>query len=266
MTRLDAVRRRAPHLAVAWTTASGLALVAPLEHAAGVALGLGDLHAWTVTATIEGAAGAALVAGRHVAAALTLTGCSVLVGAVWSAHHAHPLTGPTDPRILLAVAVTTLAVSGMALAHRVRARLLEQWARQARQDAEASRRARAADDERARQAHEQVRADADAARRHEVEVERQRRWADDAAARTALDLERVRLDAAREQRAGAAPGRAPDALAQRRAWTEWERREGTDAPMTGAELATLLGCSQGHARKIAQQRRAARERAEASAR
>lgn len=239
---LATLRERAPSLAVTWTTAAGLALVAPLEHAAGLALHLGWWHAWTLTALIEGAAGSAILAGRLVPAALALTGSSVLLGTLQSAG-ALPRTAP----VVLAAGVTLLAVASLLLVHRVRAGVQRARAARAAESAHDARRMRAEEDERARAAADRARTDADAARRHEVEVERQRRWADEQAARTAVELERVRLEAAREVRASG----APDDLRERRAHAEWERREGTTKRMTGDELAPLLGYSVGHARKVA---------------
>lgn len=133
------LRDRAPSLAVAWTTAAGLALVAPLEHAAGIALHLGWWHAWTITGLVEGAAGSAIVSGQCVPAALALTGSSVLLGAMQSAG-----VLPTDDPLILAVGVTLLAVASLLLVHVVRRGILAARAAAAAVEEERAERERAA--------------------------------------------------------------------------------------------------------------------------
>jgi hypothetical protein len=67
----------------------------------------------------------------------------------------------------------------------------------------------------------------------------------------------VRLLAPVARRARARP---VDASGLEDARAEWERAERGPAPMTGARLAAALGCSEGHARKVAQGWRAERAR------
>lgn len=181
---LALARRRGPDAARATAIVGALALVAPLEHAAGQALGLGDVHAWTVTVTVEGAAGAALLAGRWVGAALALTGASILLGALQSARTVHG--GIDRGTVALAVGLTVLVVASLALAHRVREAIIT---------------ARTVDDAAVRDAAERAattafeRAEQARAAEHARTMDRDRLAAlhRDQATRAALDTERVRL-------------------------------------------------------------------------
>lgn len=313
MTRptIDHLRSNAPSVAVTGTTIAGLVLVAPLEHALGLALGLSWWHAWAVTALVEGAAGAAIIAGHYIGAALTLTGGSVLIGTLWSAaeqvrvdHATNPDLHPAatladDPaRAAAAVGLTVLAVSGLALVHRVRARInaartaiAEQAARreaeQARQDREHAARMARLEDERETKRLAAHSREADAQRRHDADMARQRAYAEQervrldaqaavaraelersASDRARAEADRARAEASRQERAPrAAPRRtaaprpsAPDDITARRARAEWDRAELAGAPLTGAQLGALLGVTEGAARKIAQRWR--NERAE----
>lgn len=261
---LAVVREHGPSLAVAWTTAAGLALVAPLEHSAGLALGLGDAHAWAITATIEGATGAALVAGRLVPAALALTGSSVLVGMLQSAGSL-----PAGDSRVLAVGMTVLAVSALALVHRVRAGILTGRARAGVEEAERARAVRAQDDERAARLRASDERAGAAGHARAMERERAASWARQSEIRLSLQVEEARrateearaqqeMKRAQASRERAVPERArarsgaSDDITARRARVEWARREGTSAPMTGSELGALLGVTDGAARKIAQ--------------
>lgn len=254
--------------AVTLTTLAGLLLVAPLEHSLGMALGLSWWHAWTVTALIEGAAGTCVILGFYVAAALALTGGSVLIGSLWSAElqvradHArdpklYPATTITDDPVRAALAglAVVLFVCALALVHAARRRHHqrrdEQAAAQREQDRADSAAEHARQIELARLDAEREQArlaaehrDREDARRHAAQMDRARAFDEQERARLALDAERERARLAREE-AAAEQARA-DA---ERARADRERAQ-ADAE---------------RARAAAEQDRAAREQARAEA-
>lgn len=264
MSALATLRERAHHLAVTWTTAAGLALVAPLEHSAGLALHLGWWHAWTLTALIEGAAGSAILAGRLVPAALALTGSSVLLGTLQSAG-ALPRTGPG----LLAAGITLLAVASLLLVHRVRAAIERARAVEAAREDERVRAERAQQAERDRQRAEEAELSRAAEHARAMERERAGRFADQDRFRAEAEIARARAEEERarseRERSEAAPERSftrsgADDITTRRARAEWERAEASGTPLTGTQLGALLGVRDTSARRIAQRWRGERTR------
>lgn len=268
------------------TLSAGLLLVGPLEHASGMALGLGWWHALTITATVEGFTALAVLAGRLVPLALTLTTGSTLVGMLRTAlDHRGALDQFT---VGAAVATTALAVAALAGTHHVRrqasaevvraAQLAEQAAVALEQvaDEREQARQRAADDEalrvRASRAAEQA-----AARRHELELERLA--ADRERGRLYLEQERAdreqeRADRERERATAERQQAAAEHLAEQNrvraererlvveqeqaeaerlrtdrgaAYVHWADRE-EERPMTTAEVAAMLGVTAGRAR------------------
>lgn len=193
-----------------------------------------------ITAVVEGFAGLALVAGRLVPLALTLTTISAGIGMLHSAaEQAASDGGHLDrTRIGAALAVTALAVTAMAGTHHIRsrtakdrARAVERAAGQARQAAEADRahqlELQRAEVERAAQERQDAERFARAERAHELELQRSRAFAEQEQARLALEAERIRA-AQDEARAAAAQARAvaeqqQAAAEQARAQTERQR-------------------------------------------
>lgn len=252
MSRLAVLRDRAPHLAVTWTTAAGLALVAPLEHAAGLALHLGWWHAWTLTALIEGAAGSAILAGRLVPAALALTGSSVLLGTLQSAGAL-----PSSDPVVLAVGVTLLAVASLLLVHRVRAGVQRARSVEAARRAERDRAEADAEHERHLSALAVAEQATEAEHRRAMERDRGARFAEQDRARAELELERAR--AAREQtradaeqtRALAERERADAELAeQMRADRDFAREQWLEHRWPSPQLAGMLGVADSRARAL----------------
>ena len=220
-----AVRRwlveRAPDVGPLVSVLGALVLVAPLEHAAGRALGLGDGHAWSLTATIEGVSGAALLAGRCVPAALALTGASTLVGALWSADHQRALSGWRDPRALLALVEVLLVVAALIVGHRVhdgivtardaRARTAAVAAREEQDRDRADRRAareRADVAERERTAQEHEERTRLAEQRHVQEIARTTAYADVRRQETEVELARIAATRGEQEERGERSGPA----------------------------------------------------------
>jgi hypothetical protein len=218
----------------------GLALLAPLEYGAGRWLGLGPVHAGTVTVVIEGTTGLAILARRHVALALSLSTVSALVGMAQSglARTGALARGAswsrlTDPDVVVALGasavLTGLAITALAVTHRIRQHDADQ--RAAVEQAAVERACRAADADRAHQLEleraaaeraEQERRDAErfaaAERAHELEMQRARAFAEQERERITLSREadaRAREEAAAER----------ERLARERAADELRREE-----------------------------------------
>jgi hypothetical protein len=272
---------------------AALALLAPLEWAAGQWLGLGQIHSGTITLVVEGFAALALVAGRLVPLALTLTTISAGIGMLHSASVQAATDGGRldQARVGAALAVTALAVTAMAGTHHIRARTAQARARAVDRAIEEERRALEA--ERAHQLEtaraEAARIDAEraaedraqqAAHDRAMEAQRQTAWSDTERARIALEAERVRAEAEERARLAAersdqarhtaptdpvtapAARRRVDEVTEQRARDAWARSLAAGKPLTGAQLAELLGVTEGAARKI--RGRWERERTEAA--
>jgi hypothetical protein len=251
--------------------------LAPLEFETGLWLGRSPWTAWTITVIVEGFLLLSLVSERRVAYALSVTWLSAALGQVRSAGLLSGDLGRDHAAMALAagaVLSTTIVVGSLggthrmllhvlaahrALAERETAELAEAEVR----DASARRAAALALAERAeRERAERERAEAESLRA-KAEVERtraftaseaERRAADERAAERAHALALAELSARRAPSAPESAGTARSARSARsaeereRAYLAWSEREMSGTPMDTAEIAVLLGTSDGGAR------------------
>jgi len=209
-----------------------LALIAPLEHQCGLSLGMGSWHAWTVTVTVEGAAGACLLGGYLRTASLGLIGSSLMMGALHSARRARAISGRALPELtpddwIMALSVTVLVLWALALAHalqhrlraaaeRTRADREHELAQAEQARAEHERRLARAEHERAAAERERARAEHELAQAEQARAEHEHLRADRERLRAAVCSEPLAWPA--ERIAGVAQVAQSRARALRAQW------------------------------------------------